>query len=59
MWPPTTRPGLFDLGELAVDRDNDEFAGAFLIDAAHVLVTGRIYLPGRPVCGPSLAVRRG
>ncbi|MGW1491000.1 hypothetical protein [Streptomyces sp. NPDC002402] len=41
--------GLFDLGELAADRDNDEVAGAFLIDADHVLVTGRIYLPGRPV----------
>jgi hypothetical protein len=40
---------LFDLGELAIDRDNDEFAGAYLIDGAHVLVTGRIYLPGRPV----------
>ncbi|WP_406001833.1 hypothetical protein [Streptomyces sp. NBC_00829] len=40
---------LFDLSELAVDRENDEFAGAYLIDAAHVLVTGRIYLPGRPV----------
>lgn len=41
--------GLFDLGELAVDRDNDEFAGAYLIDGTNVLVTGRIYLPGRPV----------
>ncbi|TQK43476.1 hypothetical protein FBY35_4944 [Streptomyces sp. SLBN-118] len=40
---------LFDLGQLAADRDNDEVAGAFLIDAGHVLVTGRIYLPGRPV----------
>ncbi|MGI5400098.1 hypothetical protein ACQEVG_11695 [Streptomyces sp. CA-135486] len=40
---------LFDLRELAVDRDHDEIAGAYLIDAARILVTGRIYLPGRPV----------
>jgi hypothetical protein len=40
---------LLDLGELAVDADKDEFADAFLLDAAHVLVTGRVYLPGRPV----------
>ncbi|MEU9010085.1 hypothetical protein AB0D12_09890 [Streptomyces sp. NPDC048479] len=40
--------GLLDLGELAVDPDNDEFTGAYLLDTAHVLVTGRVYLPGRP-----------
>ncbi|MEV6398829.1 hypothetical protein AB0M39_29285 [Streptomyces sp. NPDC051907] len=39
---------LIDLGTLAVDPDNDEFSDAFLLDSAHVLVTGQIYLPGRP-----------
>lgn len=40
---------LLDLGELAVDPGNDEFTDAFLLDATHLLVTGRVYLPGRPV----------
>lgn len=39
---------LFDLAQVALDPDNDEFTGAFLLDAAHLVVTGQVYFPGRP-----------
>ncbi len=37
-----------DLGELAADPDNDEFDGAHLLDATHLLLTGHEYGPGHP-----------
>ncbi|MER7046320.1 hypothetical protein ABT391_15765 [Streptomyces jumonjinensis] len=39
---------LRDLTELTDDPAADEFDGAFLLDDRHLLVTGRIYPPGRP-----------
>ncbi|MFI1396619.1 hypothetical protein [Streptomyces sp. NPDC020681] len=39
---------LYDLGKLGINRGNDEFDAAILLDDRHLLVTGRVYPPGRP-----------
>ncbi|MYT18171.1 hypothetical protein YWIDRAFT_07844 [Streptomyces sp. SceaMP-e96] len=39
---------LFDLEELAADPDSDEFDDTYVLDSEHVLVTGKVYLQGRP-----------
>ncbi|MBT2367477.1 hypothetical protein J7E88_19740 [Streptomyces sp. ISL-10] len=39
---------LLDLSALVPDPGNDEVAMACLLDPAHVLVTGRVFLRGRP-----------
>ncbi|MFC9228963.1 hypothetical protein ACFTZI_08360 [Streptomyces decoyicus] len=38
---------LFDLEELATDPDYDEFDDAYVLDAEHVLVTGKVHPQGR------------
>ncbi len=38
---------LFDLEELAADPDYDEFDDAYVLDAEHFLVTGKLHPPGR------------
>ncbi|MGA5267444.1 hypothetical protein [Streptomyces lydicamycinicus] len=38
---------LFDLEEIAVDPDYDEFDDAYVLDSGHVLVTGKLKPQGR------------